>query len=62
MLVRCTCFETAYSSKTAVRRAKRSKIWDSGLVVTCIWGTFDLLVFNTISHFGVIRFRENGWR
>ena len=24
-------------------RAKRSEIWDLGVVVACIWGTFDLL-------------------
>ncbi len=29
-------------------RAKKSEIWNSGIVVTCIWGIFDLLVFNVI--------------
>ena len=38
----------ACNSKTAGRRAKYSEIWDSGVVVIYIWGTFDLLVFKVI--------------
>ncbi len=30
------------------RRAKRSEIWDLGVVVTCIWITLDLLGFKVI--------------
>ncbi len=33
---------------TAGCRVKRSEIWESGVVVICIWGTFDLLVFKVI--------------
>ncbi len=32
--------------------AKRSKSWDLGVVVTCIWVTFDLMVFKVIGSFG----------
>ncbi len=32
----------------ATRRTKQNEICDSGLVVTCVWGTIDLLVFNVI--------------
>ncbi len=40
----------ASNSEMASHGAKGSEIWDSGVVVacTCIWGTFDLLVFNVI--------------
>ncbi len=34
------------NSKTADRRAKQNEIWLSGVIVICIWGIFDLLVFN----------------
>ncbi len=37
----------------ASRRVKRSEIWGWGLVVTDIWGTFDLSLFKVI--LGVIR-------
>ncbi len=33
------------SLKMAAHRAKISEIWDSGVMVTCIWDTYDLLVF-----------------
>ncbi len=36
------------NSKTSGHRAKRCEIWDLGLVVTCIWGAFGLLVFKII--------------
>ncbi len=32
--------ENGWRSETASRRAKLSEIWDSGVVVTCIWSTF----------------------
>ena len=38
----------ASNSEMASHGSKRSEIWDSGVVVACIWGTFDLLVFNVI--------------
>ncbi len=38
----------ACNSKMAGRRAIRSEIWESGVIVTRIWGTFDLLVFKVI--------------
>ncbi len=31
--------------KTAGHGVKGNEIWDSGIVVVCIWGTFDILVF-----------------
>ncbi len=37
---------TPHISKTAAHRAKRGEIWDSGTLVTPIWCTFDLVVFN----------------
>ncbi len=38
-----TCLQMACYLKTADLRMKRSEIWDSGVVVTCILGgTFDL--------------------
>ncbi len=30
------------------RAVKWNEIWDPGLVVQCIWGAFDLLVFKVI--------------
>ncbi len=30
------------------RRAKRTEIWDSGIVGTQIWGTFDLVGFKVV--------------
>ena len=36
------------NSKTAGNIAKRSEIWDSGIRVECMGGTFDLLVFEII--------------
>ena len=44
-VIRCTCRKMAWNSITAGRRANGSAIWDSGVVVTCICGTFGLLVF-----------------
>ncbi len=38
----------ACNSKTARRRAKRSEIWDSWILVTYIWGTYDMVVFKVI--------------
>ncbi len=43
----------ACNSKIAERREKVSEIWDSWILVTHIWGTFDLVGFKVI--FGVIR-------
>ncbi len=34
--------------KMAGRRAKRSKIWDSRILVTHTWSIFDLVVFKVI--------------
>ena len=42
------CPTMACNSKMASRRAKRNEIWESWVVVMCIWGTFDLLVFKVI--------------
>ncbi len=36
------------NSKTARHRAKLSEIWDSWMLVTYTWGTYDLVVFNVI--------------
>ena len=45
----------ACNSKTAHRRAKRSAIWDSWILVTYIRGTYDLIVFKVIlGSFGAI--------
>ncbi len=39
----------------ANRRAEQSETWDSGVVVTYIWGAFGPLVFNVILRsFGVL--------
>ncbi len=38
-------------SLTAGRGAKWGDIWDSGLLIACIWGTFDLIVLRS---FGII--------
>ena len=38
----------ACKSKTAHHRAKWSEIWDSWILVTYIWGTYDLVVFKVI--------------
>ena len=46
MIIECTCLKVASNSKTAGHRGKWSEI--SGVVVVCIWGTFDLLVFKVI--------------
>ena len=32
----------------ASRRVKQREIWESWVVVTCMWGAFDLLMFNAI--------------
>ena len=50
-VIRCTC-----SSKAAGYRAKLSEIWDSWILVTHIWGTFDFVGFKVIwGWVGVIR-------
>ncbi len=36
------------NSKTAVYRVKQSEIWNSVTLVTHIWGSFDLVVFEII--------------
>ncbi len=38
MTQKCTC----------AGRVKRSEIWESGVLVACIWDTFYLLVFKVI--------------
>ncbi len=49
----------ASNSKMADRTAIWGEIWDSGVVAKCIWGTFDLLVFNGIwGSFGAL---VSGW-
>ncbi len=35
----------ACNPRTAGHRAKWSNIWDSGISLTHIWGTYDLVVF-----------------
>ncbi len=36
-------------------RLTQSAIWDSGVVLTCVWCTFDLLVFKVIlTSFGAL--------
>ena len=52
--------------KRAGRRAKRSEICDSGTLVTYMWCTFDLVVFNAILGHSVHLspnglYLENGW-
>ncbi len=34
--------------EVAIRKTKRSQIWDSGLLLEHIWGTFDLAAINVI--------------
>ena len=51
-VIRCICLKMACISKMARQRAKWSEIWESWVLVTYIWGTYDLVVF---SHFGVVR-------
>ncbi len=48
-ITQCTCLRMVRKSKIAGKRAKTSEIWDSMLIVICIWGTFDLLVFKLLS-------------
>ncbi len=47
----------ACNLKMPVRRAKSIEIWDSGVAVISIWGTFDLLVCKVTVNapFGVIQ-------
>ncbi len=52
-VIRCTCLQMAGKSKTAGHRVKCSDIWSSDVIVVCIWGTFDLLVFSVQGHFEV---------
>ena len=47
-VIQCTCLKMACNSKMVNGRATRSEIWDSWLLVTCIWHTFELLVLNII--------------
>ena len=43
------CLKIAYNSKIPTPRAKHmTEICDSGAIVTQIWGTFDIVVFNVI--------------
>ncbi len=37
-------YKKCYIMETAGRRVKRTKIWDSGTLVTHMWCTFDLVV------------------
>ncbi len=46
--IQCSCLKMACNSKIAGCRMKRSEIWESWVVVVCIWGTFDLLVLKVI--------------
>ncbi len=39
----CICLRMTCNSKKTGYRVERSEIWDLLVVVTCIWGTFDLL-------------------
>ncbi len=41
-------YKNCYIMETADRRAKWTKIWDSGTLVTHMWCTFDLVVFKVI--------------
>ena len=48
-VIRCISdFQQAHVSKTADRRAKRSKLWASGVNIQCIQGTFDTYVVKVI--------------
>ncbi len=47
-VIQCTCPKMASISKMAGRRAKTTEIWESGILVTHIWGTFDLVGFKVI--------------
>ena len=47
-MIQCNCPKMVCNSKMADRRAKGSEIWDTGVVVGCIWGTFDLVLFKVI--------------
>ncbi len=54
-VIRCTCLQMAYILKMARRRAKWSNIWDSWILVTYMWDTYDLLMFKAIlGLFGVL--------
>ncbi len=44
----CTHLKKTCNSKRASRRVKQCETWDLEVVVVCIWGTFDLLVFKVI--------------
>ncbi len=43
--IRCPSVKLASNVKTAGRRVKRIELWHSGMLVKCIWDTFDLVVF-----------------
>ena len=45
LVIWCTFLKMACTFKTSGRKAKLTEIWDSGILVTPIWGTFDLVVF-----------------
>ena len=47
-VIRYTCLKMTCISKTAGHRAKRTEIWDSGILVVHIWGIFDLVGFKVI--------------
>ena len=60
MVYRRTCLKIACISKTAGRRAKRGESRDSWILVTHIWGTFDLVrVKVNLESFGALCF-QNG--
>ncbi len=40
----CACLKIVCISKMADHRARQTKIWDSRILLTHIWGTYDLLV------------------
>ncbi len=43
------------ASKTAGRGVKRNEIWESWVVATCTWVTFDFLVFKvSLGSFGAL--------
>ncbi len=46
-------------SEMAKRRAKQGDICDSQVVVTCIWGIFDLLVFKILNWGYLVHLSQN---
>ncbi len=52
--------KTSIIWKTSDRRAKRSEIWDSRVVVQYIWGIFGLVAFKVILRsFGALSMFRN---